>query len=143
MRVLFDTNVVLDVLLDRAPFAEVGANLFSRVERGELTGFVGATTVTTVHYLSSKVVGTVRAHDVVEKLLILFGVAAVNRTVLVDALVLGFGDYEDAVLHEAARHAGAEGVVTRDRRGFRKAKLAVYTPEELRRMLDAIGKSIS
>ena len=137
---LFDTNVVLDVLLDRAPFAEVGANLFSRVERGDLTGFVGATTVTTVHYLSSKVVGAARAHDVVDQLLSLFGVAAVNRTVLVDALQLSFEDYEDAVLHEAARHAGAEGVVTRDRRGFRKAKLAVYAPEELLKMLDALGR---
>ncbi len=140
MRVLFDTNVVLDVLLDRAPFAEVGANLFSRVERGNLNGFVGATTVTTVHYLSSKVVGAARAHDVVERLLSLFGVAAVNRTVLVDALQLGFEDYEDAVLHEAARHAGAEGVVTSDRSGLRKAKLAVYAPEELLKMLDALGR---
>ena len=140
MRILFDTNVVLDVLLDRAPFVEVGANLFSRVELGDVIGYVGATTVTTVHYLATKVVGAARAHDVVERLLGLFAVAAVNRTVLVDALGLGFEDYEDAVLHEAARHAGVEGLLTRDRRGFRRAKLAVYAPEELLTMLDALGK---
>ena len=140
MRILFDTNVVLDVLLDRDPFAEVGANLFSRVERGDVIGFVGATTVTTVHYLSTKVVGAARANEVVEQLLGLFGVAAVNRIVLVDALGLGFEDYEDAVLHEAARHAGVQGLLTRDRRGFRRANLAVYAPEELLKMLEPLGK---
>ena len=140
MRILFDTNVVLDVLLDREPFAEVSGNLFSRVERGDVVGFVGATTVTTVHYLSTKVIGAARANGVVKQLLGLFGVAAVNRTVLVDALGLGFDDYEDAVLHEAARHAGVEGLLTRDRRGFRKAKLSVYAPEELLKMLEALRK---
>ena len=141
MRILFDTNVVLDVLLDRAPFAEVSARLFSRVERGDLIGFVGATTVTTVHYLSTKVVGATGASDVVGKLLDLFSVAPVNRTVLVDALGLSVQDFEDAVLHEAARHAGVEGLVTQDRRGFRKATLAVYAPEELLRILEALGQS--
>ena len=138
MRILLDTNVVLDVLLDRAPFAEVGAQLFSRVERGDVVGFVGATTATTVHYLATKVVGAARAQKVVRQLLDLFNLAAVNRTVLVDALEAGFEDYEDAVLHEAARHSGVEGIVTRDRRGFRKAKLAVYDPAEFLRMLDTI-----
>ena len=104
-----------------------------------MIGSVGATTVTTVHYLATKVVGAARAHEVVKQLLGLFDVAAVNRTVLVDALEVGFEDYEDAVLHEAARHAGVEGIVTRERRGFRKAKLAVYAPEELLKMLDALA----
>ncbi len=51
MRVIFDTNIVLDLLLDRAPFADTATYLFSKVERAEITGFLCATTITTIHYL--------------------------------------------------------------------------------------------
>ena len=57
MRVLFDTNVVLDLLLARQPHVETAAALVARVERGELTGCLCATTVTTIFYLASKAVG--------------------------------------------------------------------------------------
>ena len=57
MKILFDTNVILDVLLDREPFSSIAAKLFSRVETGEITGYVCATTITTLHYLTRKVVG--------------------------------------------------------------------------------------
>ena len=57
MRVLFDTNVVLDVLLDRKPFWEIAAQLVARVERKELVGFLGATTLTTIYYIVAKASG--------------------------------------------------------------------------------------
>ena len=136
MRVLFDTNVVLDVMLNREPFVAASAEILSRVEAGDLTGCVCATTVTTIHYLATRVVGTERALREIRKLLGLFEVAAVTRTVLETALDLGFPDYEDAVLHEAARQVSAEGIVTRNPRHFKNAALPVYTPEELSSALD-------
>lgn len=123
--------MVLDVLLERDPHAEPAARLFAHVERQELTGLRGATTVTTVHYLSRKALGEAGARKQIEKLLRLFEVAAVTRAVLAGALGLRFRDFEDAVLHECARHAGADGIVTRDPGGFGKAKLRVYEPVEL------------
>ena len=138
MRVLFDTNVVLDVLLNRRPHAVVAAQLMAWVERRRIEGLLGATTVTTIHYLASKAVGAARARKHVRTLLALFDVAPVNRTVLSEALLLEFPDYEDAVLHEAARLAGATGIVTRDADGFRKANLSVFAPDELLRMILAL-----
>ena len=57
MKVLFDTNVVLDVLLDREPFASVAAQLLSLADKGRIQGVLCATTVTTIHYLATKAVG--------------------------------------------------------------------------------------
>ena len=54
MNILFDTNVILDVLLDRKPFSEHAAYLMSKVESSEVSGFLCATTVTTIHYLLLK-----------------------------------------------------------------------------------------
>lgn len=141
MRVLFDTNVVLDVLLARAPHVGPATALLNLVADQQLDGLLGGTTVTTVHYLATKAVGSAPAHRHVRTLLGLFDVAAVTRQVLTDALELDFADYEDAVLHEAARHAGARAIVTRDPREFAKARLTVYGPEELLRLVQAARES--
>lgn len=61
MIVVFDTNVVLDVLLNRPVFAEPAANLLARVERREVQGFACATTITTIFYLARKVIGLEQA----------------------------------------------------------------------------------
>ena len=137
MNVLFDTNVVLDALLDREPWAEATVALFDRVESEALIGHLGATTVTTVHYIARRNVGTSVANGMMRDLLQLFEVAPVNRAALEGALALGFDDFEDAVLHEAGRLAGAQAVVTRDPSGFSSASLRVYDPDTLVAALDA------
>ncbi len=140
MRVVFDTNVVLDVLLAREPWAASATRLFARVELGDVDGVLGATTVTTIYYLASSSRGKREASVRVRELLGLFDVAAVTRNVLAEAIELGFEDYEDAVLHESARHARVEGIVTRDREGFNRASLPVFTPDELLSALEALDR---
>ena len=137
MRILFDTNVLLDVLLDRPPHAAEASQLMALVERKRIEGLLGATTVTTVHYLASKTRGAAGSRRLMQTLLSLFAVAPVDGKVLTDALALEFQDYEDAVLHEAARQAGAVGIVTLDPKGFTKAKLRVYSPGELLGLAEA------
>ena len=58
-------------------------------------------------------------------------VAPVNRAVLESALGLGFKDFEDAVLHEAARHAAVDWIVTRNARDFVGGGVRVCTPGEM------------
>ena len=137
MRVLFDTNVVLDVLLARAPHAAPATSLFDYVSRKDLDGLLGATTLTTIFYLAAKASSPTKASRHVHTLLALFDIAPVTRSVLADALLAGFKDYEDAVLHEAARQAGATAIVTRDPSGFGASKLRVYSPSELLRLIRA------
>lgn len=139
MRVLFDTNVVLDALLDREPWSETAAALFDHVESGDAEGCLGATTVTTIHYIAQRNVGPEAAAEMMRDLLGLFEVAPVDRTVLEGALALGFEDFEDAVLHEAGRLAGVRAVVTRDTSGFSGASLRIYDPDTLLAALDATG----
>lgn len=136
MNVLFDTNVVLDALLDREPWVDAAVALFDRVESGDMVGHLGATTVTTVRYIASRNVSAGAAEEMMRDLLRLFEVAPVNRAVLEGALGLGFADFEDAVLHEAGRLVGAGAITTRDPAGFLKASLRVYAPDALVAALD-------
>ncbi|SRR5579883_2888113 len=130
MKILIDTNVILDHLLERKPFHEAAEWIFSQTERGQLETVIGATNVTTIHYLLTKTLGTKIAQENIEKILRLFDVAPVNRIILASALLLNFTNFEDAVLHEAAMHIGAEAIITRDIKGFHPAKISVYSPHE-------------
>ncbi len=131
MKVLFDTNVVLDALLERKPFVDAALQLLAKVERGELTGYLGATTVTTIYYLAAKARSPQAADAHLRNLLLLFEVAPINRLVIQQALDAQFSDFEDAVLSFAAVQVGADAIVTRNGRDFKKSTLPVYAPEEL------------
>ena len=140
MNILFDTNVVLDLLLDREPFAADAASLFSKVEQSIISGYLCATTVTTIHYLIAKAIGTREAVRHIRALLSLFIIAPVNRVVLEQALTDAFTDFEDAVLHAAACHAGVQSIVTRNVRDFSRANLPVFSPIELINALEVLRK---
>ncbi|MCK5841665.1 MAG: PIN domain-containing protein [Candidatus Sabulitectum sp.] len=131
MKILFDTNIILDVLLERKPFSREASFLLSRVERSEISGYLCATTVTTIHYLISKALGSQAALRHIQSLLALFIIAPVNHQVLEKAAMLNFRDFEDAVLHEAACHAGIESIVTRNTVDFKKSTLPVFAPADL------------
>jgi predicted nucleic acid-binding protein len=135
--VLFDTNVVLDHLLEREPFVEAAERLLSLADTGDVDGLLCATTVTTIHYLASKTVGAPEAAAYVRELLAILDVAPVDRDVLRAAWDAGFSDYEDAVLYEAARAAGASAIVTRNGKDFTRSTLPVFTPVELLAALQA------
>jgi predicted nucleic acid-binding protein len=128
-RILFDTNVVLDVLLDRQPHVEASAAAWAAVETGAVEGMLAAHAVTTIHYLVRKERGAAKAGRIVSAILRVFRVAAVDGAVVQEALQLPFADFEDAVTAAAARLAGCECIVTRDPKGFRGSPVRSFTPE--------------
>ncbi len=138
MKVLIDTDVVLDLLLDREPFSTAAAELFARVELGGLAGYVCATSVTTVCYLAEKARGQAAAREAISRLMALAEIAPVSRAVLDAALTFGMKDFEDAVVSAAAQGVGADFVVTRNLRDFAAAPLPAYEPAGLLSMLDTL-----
>ncbi|MDE0680605.1 MAG: PIN domain-containing protein [Gammaproteobacteria bacterium] len=139
MKVLFDTNVLIDFLLDRAPFADAATDLLSRADRGQIKGLVCATSMTTIFYLAQKALGKSEARRCVAALLSILDVAPVNRTTLERAAGSAVTDYEDAVVVEAARQANAACIVTRDERDFTKSPIPVHSPGALVEMLDQLS----
>jgi predicted nucleic acid-binding protein len=71
MRVLVDTNVVLDFLQEREPFVEDAAKLFQLIDAGEIKGFIAATTITNIYYVVRRAVGLAAAEDAITQILTL------------------------------------------------------------------------
>ncbi len=130
MNVLLDTNVILDVLLDRKPHVDDSARIFRLVEEGTISGLLCATTLTTLDYLLTQSVGRPDSRSVLARLLRLFDIAPVTRPVIEGALRSEMADFEDAVLVYAARQAGADAVVTRNPKDFAKAACPVFDPRQ-------------
>ena len=130
LRVIIDTNVVLDVLLKREPFVKAAVDVFCLVEDSLIDAFLCATTITTIDYLLTQSLPALKARDALRKLISLFEIAAVNRPVIERALASRIHDFEDAVLDEAAQMAGAESIITRNTKHFTGSTLKVFDPNE-------------
>ena len=128
MRVLFNTNVLLDALLVREPFVADAAFLLETVESGQVEGFMSATKVTDVHYLVGRQTKSAEiAIAAVTQLLALMEICAVDRSVLEQAIALRLTDFEDAVQVASAIKLGLEVIVTRDVHGFTGSPIPVLS----------------
>ena len=130
-RVLFDINVVLDVLLDRRPHSKDAEDAWTLVECGVIDGYVPAHGITTIHYLAQRQRDAAFARAAVGGVLEVFEVAPVDADTLRQALGLEIADFEDAVCVAAADGVGCDAIVTRDPAGFRGSPVRVVTPEAL------------
>lgn len=127
-RVLFDTNVVLDFVLDRHPHSGPAALLWAAAERNQIEVFLPAHGITTVFYLVARQHDPRFARRVLDDLLLVPSVAPVDGPVLRRALSLGFTDFEDAVCAAAAEGVGCDAIISRDPKGFPKSPVRVLEP---------------
>lgn len=136
-RILIDLDVILDVLLDRAPHAEASAAVWAAIESGEADGAIAAHCVTTLHYLATRSRGRDFGERCVADVLSVFAVAPVDSAVLSEALALRWSDFEDAVCAASAKAAGCQVIATRDPRGFKGSLCPALTPVETLALLRA------
>lgn len=130
-RVLFDVNVVLDAILQRAPHVVAAEQLWAMVERGEIRGYIPAHGVTTIFYLLRKSLGSEGATTTVGALLQVFRVAPVDAHVLAAALASGFPDFGDAACAAAAAASQCTTILTCDPKGFAGSLVPAVSPEGL------------
>lgn len=135
MRILIDTNVVLDVIQEREPFVESAAKLFKQIDRGEIEGFIAATTITNIYYIIRRAVGPKVAQNAIIQILASLNICAVDRDVLEQAVILDFQDFEDAVQYACAVTHNLDAIVTRDVSGFINSNIPVVLPCDIETLL--------
>lgn len=131
-RVLYDTNVLLDVTLKREPHVAASAAALDAVGQGRVEGYIAGHAITTLFYLLQRQLGATKSRQVLADLLAKMRVASVTDAGIRQALSEPFKDFEDAVTHAAAREAKASVIVTRNVSNFAKGTIPAVLPEVFR-----------
>jgi predicted nucleic acid-binding protein len=139
MRVLLDTNIILDFLLAREPFFSDADALMQSIRSGQIQGFVTATTLTDIFYIARKSKGIEMAKQNVSDLLTTMQICTVDRSILEEAISFSLPDFEDAVQLACAISENLDAIVTRDAEGFAGANLPVLSAGELLNRLSSGG----
>lgn len=130
-RVLFDLNIILDVLQQRKEFYDFSARLLAYAETGVIQGWVAAHSVTTLFYLIAKDKSPEHAKVTLTSLLQFLNIAPVDQNTVEQALNLPYRDFEDAVQAVAALQIHADYLLTCNVRDYQPAPLAVVQPVDL------------
>lgn len=130
MRVLLDTDVILDIITARLPFTAEAEELLDLSEQGAFEAYISALTPLNVFYIARKAKSSANLRESIKELLETVKVCPINDSVLNAAFALPFNDYEDDVQHCCATAAGLEAIVTRNVRDYKNSKLPVFTPSE-------------
>jgi predicted nucleic acid-binding protein len=128
MKALFDTNVVIDYLVQRQPFYESARSLLGIVLAGEIEGIISAGTVTDIYYIVAKHIGSKQAMDTIKDLAEVLEITDTKASDIEEAFKLDFPDFEDAVQCAVAIRLKAEYIFTRNAKDFRRSPVAVISP---------------
>ena len=134
--VLFDLNIILDVLQKREGFYEFSARLLARAETGEIQGWLAAHSVSTLFYLIAKDKSPEQARVAVTSLVQFLKVAPVDQGIIEQALNLPYRDFEDAVQMSSGLYIQADYLLTRNVKDYKPALFTVIQPAELLAVLE-------
>jgi len=131
LKLLIDTNVVLDVILERKPWVEDATALLDAIARGRAMGHLAGHAVTTVHYVVERERSRAVAATAVSDLLQVLAVVSLGAPDFQRALGLGLRDFEDGVQAAACLQIGADYLVTRNEKDYKGAPIALRSAAEV------------
>lgn len=128
-KVLFDTNVILDIILEREPHFEYSIKAVNVINK-KVIGYIDVLTLVNTFYFARKKVKIEKVKEFIQNLLDLFKVINASKETCIKALNSDFNDFEDAIQEFSAVDEGIEIIVTRNIKDFKHSVLKVLSPEE-------------
>ena len=130
MKLMFDLNVVIDVIEKRMPHVHYSAIVISEALYNRISGLLLGHGLTTAYYLIAKAKGAHVANQKIDWLLAHFDVISADKALFQHARSLSFDDFEDAVVAVLAEVAACDYIVTRNVPDFKHSPIPAITPEE-------------
>ncbi len=136
MKILVDTNIIIDTLTGREPFRESAEQIFILAANQIEDMYITASSATDIYYLVKKYLhNTEQSKNTMSKLYQLFGILDVTANDCQDALLLDMKDYEDAVISCCAKRNQMDYIVTRNIKDYEHSKVKVLLPEDLLKLV--------
>lgn len=141
MRIVLDTNIIVDVLQQREPWFIDGQKIFIAIANKQIIGCITAKQAADIHFFSRKQFKgqenvDEKARRVLSSLFLLFELLDTLGIDCQKAIAVNNNDYEDALLMKSAERAGIDGIVTRNSEHFKTSSVPVYSPRQFIRILE-------
>jgi len=137
MRVLLDTNIILDIALGREPHFADSANLFKKIDNKTMFGFVTATTITDIYYIARREKGHHVTLEFISNLIGVIDVIGIDREIILESLISKLVDFEDAIQSVSSRLNNIDYIITRNQKDFINSEIKALSPKVF---LDLIKK---
>ena len=132
MRLMIDTNIILDVLLEREPFFTQSKQILTMCESKQILGFISASTATDIFYLVRKALqSTDEAYRALGHILDIVKVLTVTNEDVNAAFLVKAKDFEDCLLATCAKSNKCDGIVTRNKKDFMSFGIELFSPKEI------------
>lgn len=128
VKVLLDTNIIIDVALERQPYFEASEQILSLVEQGRVEGYISASTFSDLYYIIRKDKGRELTLEFLRNILTFCKIATVNQQAIEVALNANFHDLEDAIQYGTAVINQLDAIVTRNPQDFTVVTPRIITP---------------
>ena len=140
MKILVDTNVVLDILLHRQPWYTNAILIFGITQRKLIKSYVPTSAITDIFYIAQKQLGKGAAREAIKQLLQVFHPATVSDNHIYQALDLEWNDFEDSVQYVVGDGLSVDCIITRNAHDFSPGSIIAVTPEQFIQIIADIEK---
>lgn len=131
MKIMIDTNIILDVLLEREPFYEYSKAILELCEKRKIHGFISASSATDIFYLVRKALSsTEAAYDALGEILNIVKILTVTNDDVNKAFLQKAKDFEDCLLATCAKSNNCDAIITRNKKDFITFGITLFSPEE-------------
>ena len=131
MKVLLDTNIIVDIALERQPYITNSETVLAFVEQEQIEGYISASTISDLYYLIRKQKGRDLTIEFLRQIITFCQIATVNQTAITMALTANFRDFEDAIQYSTAVLNQLDAIITRNPQDFPVITPRILTPEQL------------
>ena len=129
-RIFIDTNVLFDVLTNRAPFCKTSSAVWALCEKGQIKGFVSTSSFNNIYYITKRMTNRSVALQNITIVRDVFNMVALDEQVINQSIDSDLPDFEDAIQYFSAVRCDAECIITRNKKDFRQSDIPVLSPQE-------------
>lgn len=134
-RLFIDSDVVIDVFMDREPHLNAASELFQLNELEEIKLYLSAMSINNIYYVVRKYLGHKKTLEIIEELTEITEIIGTTKQEIIQALKNDFKDFEDSIQYSSALTVeGIEAIITRNIKDYRNAGIAVMTPADYLKM---------
>jgi len=130
MKVFLDTNVMIDLIVERTPFYEQIAKIVTIAEKNKIELFTSSLSFVNTFYVANKEFEKKAVIESLKKFRVVCNVSIIDELTIDKSLLSDFEDFEDAVQYNSALFQECSLIITRDKKGFKNAKISVLSPIE-------------